>query len=102
MLAFLGFSKSEIEAANIYVCGAMTLEGAPALKAEHLPVFDCASPCGKIGKRFLSWESHIRMMAAAQAFVSGAISKTINMPNAATVDDRTAERRGGKEGCSQL
>jgi ribonucleoside-diphosphate reductase alpha chain len=87
MLSFLGFTKAEIDAANIYVCGAMTLEGAPALKPEHLPVFDCASPCGKIGKRFLSWESHIRMMAAAQPFISGAISKTINMPNSATVDD---------------
>ena len=61
----------------------MTLEGAPDLKDEHLPVFDCANPCGKIGKRFLSVESHIRMMAAAQPFISGAISKTINMPNEA-------------------
>ncbi len=65
----------------------MTLEGAPFLKAEHLPVFDCANPCGKIGKRYLSVESHIRMMAAAQPFISGAISKTINMPNDATVED---------------
>ena len=65
----------------------MTLEGAPHLKAEHLPVFDCANPCGKIGKRYLSVESHIRMMAAAQPFISGAISKTINMPNDATVED---------------
>ena len=87
MLPALGYSKKEIEAANIHVCGAMTLEGAPHLKAEHLPVFDCANPCGKIGKRFLSVESHIRMMAAAQPFISGAISKTINMPNEATVDD---------------
>jgi ribonucleoside-diphosphate reductase alpha chain len=87
MLAALGFTKKEIEAANIHVCGAMTLEGAPFLKAEHLPVFDCANPCGKIGKRFLSVESHIRMMAAAQPFISGAISKTINMPNDATVED---------------
>ena len=69
------------------VCGAMTLEGAPHLKAEHLPVFDCANPCGRIGKRYLSVESHIRMMAAAQPFISGAISKTINMPNDATVED---------------
>ncbi|RUU15846.1 vitamin B12-dependent ribonucleotide reductase, partial [Mesorhizobium sp. M6A.T.Ca.TU.002.02.2.1] len=73
--------------ANIHVCGAMTLEGAPFLKAEHLPVFDCASPCGKIGKRSLSINSHIQMMAAAQPFISGAISKTINMPNDATVED---------------
>ncbi len=87
MLPALGFSKKEIEAANIHVCGAMTLEGAPHLKDEHLPVFDCANPCGKIGKRYLSVESHIRMMAAAQPFISGAISKTINMPNDATVDD---------------
>lgn len=87
MLAHLGFTKKEIEAANIHVCGAMTLEGAPHLKDEHLPVFDCANPCGKIGRRCLSVESHIDMMAAAQPFISGAISKTINMPNEATVDD---------------
>src|SRR5690606_2514447 len=87
LLPFLGFSKKDIEAANIHVCGAMTLEGAPHLKAEHLPVFDCANPCGKIGKRYLSVDSHILMMAAAQPFISGAISKTINMPNDATVED---------------
>src|SRR6185437_5734238 len=87
MVAALGFSKAEIEAANTYCCGAMTLEGAPFLKEAHYPVFDCANPCGRNGKRFLSVESHIRMLVAAQPFVSGAISKTINMPNAATVDD---------------
>ena len=87
LLAALGFGKREIEAANIHVCGAMTVEGAPHLKAEHYPVFDCANPCGRTGKRFLSVESHIRMMAAAQPFISGAISKTINMPNDATVED---------------
>ena len=87
MLAALGFSRADIEAANTHVCGAMTLEGAPHLKDEHLAVFDCANPCGRIGKRFLSVESHIRMMAASQPFISGAISKTINMPNSATVED---------------
>jgi ribonucleoside-diphosphate reductase alpha chain len=87
LLAELGFAKAEIEAANTFVCGAMTLEGAPHLKDSHLPVFDCANPCGRIGKRFLGVESHIRMMAASQSFISGAISKTINMPNAATVED---------------
>ena len=70
-----------------FACGAMTLEGAPYLKQEHYPVFDCANPCGRTGKRYLSVESHIRMMAAAQPFISGAISKTINMPNDATVED---------------
>jgi ribonucleoside-diphosphate reductase alpha chain len=87
LLVALGFGKREIEAANIHVCGAMTVEGAPHLKAEHYPVFDCANPCGRTGKRFLSVESHIKMMAAAQPFISGAISKTINMPNEATVED---------------
>src|SRR3569623_667324 len=65
----------------------MTVEGAPHLKAEHYAVFDCANPCGRTGKRYLSVERHIRMMAAAQPFISGAISKTINMPNDATVED---------------
>ena len=87
LLAYLGFSKDEIEAANIHVCGAMTLEGAPHLKDAHLPIFDCANVCGRIGKRFLSVDSHITMMAASQPFISGAISKTINMPNAATVEE---------------
>ncbi|MEZ5854993.1 MAG: vitamin B12-dependent ribonucleotide reductase [Hyphomicrobiaceae bacterium] len=87
LLTYLGFSKKDIEAANEHVCGAMTLEGAPHLKAEHLPVFDCANPCGRKGKRFLSVDSHIKMMAASQPFISGAISKTINMPNDATVED---------------
>jgi ribonucleoside-diphosphate reductase alpha chain len=87
LLSHLGFSKREIEAANIHVCGAMTVEGAPHLKPEHYPVFDCANPCGRTGKRYLSVESHIRMMAAAQPFISGAISKTINMPNEASVED---------------
>jgi ribonucleoside-diphosphate reductase alpha chain len=87
MLSALGFSADHIDAANSYCCGTMTLEKAPGLKEEHLPVFDCANPCGRIGKRYLSAESHIRMMAAAQPFISGAISKTINMPNDATIED---------------
>jgi len=87
LLAALGFSRGDIEAANTYCCGAMTLEGAPHLKAEHLAVFDCANPCGRLGKRCLSVDSHIRMMAAAQPFITGAISKTINMQNAATVEE---------------
>jgi ribonucleoside-diphosphate reductase alpha chain len=86
MLTALGFTKQQIELANAWCCGTMMLEGAPHLKPEHLPVFDCASPCGRHGKRYLSVESHIRMMAASQPFISGAISKTINMPNAATVE----------------
>ncbi len=87
MLEALGYTKAAIEQANTYVCGAMTLEGAPHLQNGHLAVFDCANPCGRIGKRSLSASSHIRMMAAAQPFISGAISKTINMPNSATIED---------------
>jgi ribonucleoside-diphosphate reductase alpha chain len=90
MLAHLGFSKADIDRANIHVCGAMTLEGAPGLKDEHLPVFDCANACGRLGKRYLSVDSHIRMMAASQPFISGAISKTINMPNDASVEECNA------------
>jgi ribonucleoside-diphosphate reductase alpha chain len=87
LLAALGFAKNEIETANLYCTGAMSLEGAPHLDDAHLPVFDCANRCGRKGTRFLSVESHIRMMAAAQPFISGAISKTINMPGGATVED---------------
>ncbi len=87
LLTHLGFSKADIDAANDHVCGTMTLEGAPFLKDEHLGVFDCANPCGKKGQRYLSVNSHITMMAAAQSFISGAISKTINMPNDATIED---------------
>jgi ribonucleoside-diphosphate reductase alpha chain len=86
LLSEIGFSKDQIKEANLYVCGAMTLEGAPGLKDEHLPVFDCATPCGRLGTRSLSVDSHIRMMAASQPFITGAISKTINMPNSATID----------------
>ncbi|MFW6077943.1 MAG: vitamin B12-dependent ribonucleotide reductase, partial [Hyphomicrobiales bacterium] len=87
ILARLGISRADIEKANVHVCGAMTLEGAPHLRREHYAVFDCANPCGRLGKRYLSVDSHITMMAAAQPFISGAISKTINMPNEATVEE---------------
>ncbi|WP_076448099.1 vitamin B12-dependent ribonucleotide reductase [Roseivivax lentus] len=87
LLRHLGYTRAEIEAANDHVCGTMTLEGAPHLRQEHYPIFDCANPCGKKGKRFLGVDSHIKMMAAAQSFISGAISKTINMPNDATIED---------------
>ena len=85
MLAALGFTKDDIEQANEYVCGTMTIEGAPYLKSEHLAIFDCANKCGKKGRRFISADGHIRMMAAAQPFLSGAISKTINLPGDADV-----------------
>lgn len=87
MLRYLGFSKEQIQEANDYVCGTMTVEGAPHLKDEHLAVFDCANRCGRIGTRYISADGHINMMAAAQPFISGAISKTINLPNEATVED---------------
>ncbi len=87
LLRHLGFTRADIDAANAHVCGTMTLENAPHLKAEHYHIFDCANPCGKTGTRYLSVDSHIHMMAAAQSFISGAISKTINMPNDATVED---------------
>jgi len=90
MLRHLGFTKAQMDAANDHVCGAMTLEGAPHLDPKHYAVFDCANACGKTGKRFLSVESHITMMAAAQSFISGAISKTINMPNNATIEETLA------------
>ncbi|HEV8540094.1 MAG TPA: vitamin B12-dependent ribonucleotide reductase [Nitrospiraceae bacterium] len=87
LLKALGFAQEQIVVANDYCCGTMTVEGAPHLKPEHLPVFDCASRCGKTGQRFIAVEAHIRMMSAAQPFISGAISKTINMPSEATVED---------------
>ncbi|QIE55920.1 vitamin B12-dependent ribonucleotide reductase [Pikeienuella piscinae] len=93
LLRAIGFSKAEIDAANDFVCGTMTLEGAPGLDEAHVGVFDCANPCGKTGTRYLSVESHIHMMAAAQSFISGAISKTINMPNDATVEEVKAAYR---------
>lgn len=87
LLKELGYTKEEIAAANDYVCGTMTIEGAPFLSPEHYPVFDCANRCGKKGTRFIQPEAHIRMMAVAQPFISGAISKTINLPNEATIED---------------
>lgn len=87
LLESLGFSKAEIDEANNVVCGMMTIEGAPHLKSEHLAIFDCANKCGKYGERFIEPMAHVRMMAAAQVFISGAISKTVNLPNESTVED---------------
>jgi ribonucleoside-diphosphate reductase alpha chain len=87
LLAHLGFTDKEVEAANIWCCGAMTVEGAPHLEEAHLAVFDCAAPCGRRGRRALSVDAHLDMMAAVQPYVSGAISKTINMPSSASVAD---------------
>jgi len=87
LLEALGFTEEQIEAANDYVCGTMMLEGAPLLKEEHLPVFDCANKCGKKGKRYIHAHGHIRMMGATQPFISGAISKTINLPHEANVEE---------------
>jgi ribonucleoside-diphosphate reductase alpha chain len=87
LLRELGFSGAQIDAANEHICGTMCVEGAPYLKAEHLPVFDCANKCGRKGTRFIHHMGHITMMSAAQSFLSGAISKTINMPNEATIAD---------------
>ena len=87
LLHELGFTQDEIDAANKYACGTMTVEGAPHLKNKHLSVFDCANKCGKEGERFIHAKGHIKMMAAVQPFISGAISKTINLPNEATIDE---------------
>ncbi|MBP9718590.1 adenosylcobalamin-dependent ribonucleoside-diphosphate reductase [Candidatus Gracilibacteria bacterium] len=89
LLEAMGYTKEQIEAANEYVCGTMTLEGAPHLKNDHYAVFDCANRCGKKGERYIPWKAHLRMMAAAQPFISGAISKTINMPEDASIEDVT-------------
>ncbi|MEW5795925.1 MAG: vitamin B12-dependent ribonucleotide reductase [Candidatus Zixiibacteriota bacterium] len=87
LLRELGFTPDQIIAANEYCCGTMTVEGAPGLKDSHLPIFDCANKCGRTGQRFISYKAHIQMMSAAQPFISGAISKTINMPAEATIED---------------
>jgi ribonucleoside-diphosphate reductase alpha chain len=87
LLKALGFTDAQIEEASDHICGRLTIEGAPRLSPEHLAVFDCANRCGKHGARFIAPMGHVRMMAAAQPFISGAISKTVNLPNEATVDD---------------
>ncbi|MBM3439323.1 MAG: vitamin B12-dependent ribonucleotide reductase [Bacteroidetes bacterium] len=87
LLDELGFTDEQIEEANDYVCGTMTIEGAPFLKEEHYPIFDCANKCGKKGERYIHHSGHIRMMGAVQPFISGAISKTINLPHEATIDE---------------
>ena len=87
LLAELGYTRKQIQEANDFVCGTMMLEGAPHLKKQHLPVFDCANKCGKRGERYIAFNAHIDMMASVQPFISGAISKTINMPNEATVEE---------------
>jgi len=103
LLTWLGFSAEDIAAANLYCCGTMSLEHAPYLKPEHQAVFDCANPCGKDGTRYLSAQSHIRMMAAAQPFITGAISKTINMPNSASVAEcKEAYIDSWKLGCKAI
>jgi ribonucleoside-diphosphate reductase alpha chain len=86
-LGFIGFTSEEVDAANVHVFGYNMIEGAPGLRDEHLAVFDCATPCGKYGKRSIAWPAHVKMMAAAQPFISGAISKTINMPSNSTIED---------------
>ncbi|MBI3573053.1 MAG: vitamin B12-dependent ribonucleotide reductase, partial [Candidatus Kerfeldbacteria bacterium] len=87
VLEQLGFTKAQIDEANEYVVGTMTIEGAPHLKEEHYPIFDCANTCGVKGKRYIAYGAHVKMMAAVQPFISGAISKTINMPNSATIEE---------------
>ena len=87
LLEALGYTDDEIDAANLYICGTMTVEGAPHLKDAHLPVFDCANKCGNIGQRYIHAHGHIKMMGACQPFLSGAISKTINLPNEASIEE---------------
>ena len=87
MLLALGFTPEQLTQANNYICGTMTIEGAPHLKSEHYQVFDCANKCGKNGKRYIPYMAHVKMMGAVQPFISGGISKTINMPNEATLED---------------
>jgi ribonucleoside-diphosphate reductase alpha chain len=87
VLAELGLTPQAIDELNTLVCGTQTIEGTPHIREEHLPIFDCANKCGRTGKRYILAEGHIRMMAAAQPFISGAISKTINLPNDASIDD---------------
>ncbi|GEO05041.1 hypothetical protein AAE02nite_27050 [Adhaeribacter aerolatus] len=87
LLRYWKLSEGQIEEANIYICGTLTIEGAPHLKPEHYPVFDCANKCGNRGTRFIKPSGHLRMMAAVQPFISGAISKTINLPAESTADD---------------
>jgi ribonucleoside-diphosphate reductase alpha chain len=87
ILHALGFTDSQIEEANEYICGHMTIEGAPQLRDEDLSIFDCANRCGRKGQRFIQPMGHMRMMAAAQPFISGAISKTVNLPGEASVDE---------------
>ncbi|MBT5274873.1 adenosylcobalamin-dependent ribonucleoside-diphosphate reductase [Candidatus Woesearchaeota archaeon] len=87
MLNALGFTEEQIDAADVHLCGTMTIEGAPHLKGEHYSVFDCANKCGKTGKRFIKASAHLKMMSSAQSFISGAISKTINMPSNAAIED---------------
>jgi ribonucleoside-diphosphate reductase alpha chain len=100
LLSEIGFTKEEIASANDYICGTMTIEGAPFLKHEHFPVFDCANKCGKKGTRFIKSDAHIFMMAAAQPFISGAISKTINLPNNSSIEDiKYAYFQSWKLGC---
>src|SRR6185295_1700982 len=99
LLRHLGFNAAQVEEANDVIIGRMTIEGAPHLRDEHYAVFDCANRCGKTGQRYLAPMSHVRMMAAVQPFLSGAISKTVNLPNDATVDDvREVYEQGWKLG----